>query len=270
MFADTSHARSIWDDIPQKWVGRHPTWDTVVQLICQDEMTFLIGPDSATRTEGVEYEYNVSIDENMPRALLSVKQWPQLDQIRYSLVPARMKEPRFWTNFFWKCREVGKCESLTEVGDLMKKLNTSSTHPQESVFHTLLKPLFEEEHAWLWWQQNEGKIKEELETSQEGLSLFLSAQADYTGHPTGNKELLESLLESCKYHKQRITILIGEIGAHSPLHGQIYCDRLLALNEELRAAIKRFQSLPGTPRGNEDCFSSSLPWEEDALCHYLQ
>eukprot|EP00667_Euglena_gracilis_P011387 EG_transcript_11625 len=299
----------IWYKYPPVWSGyRKAEWMMLAKILPKDENTFLIGPSrgvsDSERTELEHHEVQVTciledpLDSLMPCALLSLEKGGDLDESRFRLVPSKLTEPAFWRNFFWKCQEVGKCKSMSQVEALLQIINCplskrevsdpanrEKQEQQVAKLRDLLEPVRKMEAGRIWLQEHISKIEEDIRTANESIQL-LQEVLDRSVQVSTADELMESLFNSCKYRKQKISAVIGDLSEHCPWQSEELQDQLMQVNELLKEVLKqyRFKFPIATPGGdvvpdgscsanqkplptthleeNEDDFDSKMPWEE--------
>jgi len=122
-FVQDNEARRIGDAVPP-WTGYHEeeTMKRQILALSADERNFLRDPPS-----GVDFQFN--IEHSMPVAMAVLQEDTDLKQMRFSLVPKRVKEERFWRNYFYRVSLIKQSTQLSSLADqeLKKSPYTSSS-----------------------------------------------------------------------------------------------------------------------------------------------
>eukprot|EP01006_Ploeotia_vitrea_P055624 TRINITY_DN68016_c2_g3_i2.p1 TRINITY_DN68016_c2_g3~~TRINITY_DN68016_c2_g3_i2.p1 ORF type:complete len:355 (-),score=41.56 TRINITY_DN68016_c2_g3_i2:1163-2200(-) len=254
----------IWEKIPEKWQGdRANEWRALAQLLPKDHNTFLIGAErelgefeaSCCKECGIaidfaEYE---KVDETKTSscAVASLSSCKQLDDARFALVPKKVKDGIFWKRFFWKCGELSNCENSEKVLTMLCVLNTASIADEDQKakrvgeLKEILAEYLEIEGRRNWMKDNLERLTEETKTAQEASQLLTHymEKCSSGGVDEKDKDLMESLFESCKYHKQKISSMLGEITTKlDDTTGNATVEGLMKENEELQNVIKAYSS----------------------------
>jgi hypothetical protein len=280
---DTSTESPIWTKFPPLWKdSREQEWSLLVQQLFEDECTFTVAPshDLCTTVQKsslqnndivIDSTYEVDMLEIAPCAQLSLQLHPRLTLSRLHLVPKKVKEPLFWSNLFWKCRELGKCSTMQQVHTLLLVINspvvsvsttTSSSNEeqqsdliiQKTTLHkqkidAILEPVFELEKNRIWTDQQWPRIEEEIRTANNCIELLTDLLVGLSNNcipnssrSTTTTESMDSLFHSCQYHKQKISSIVGELVSHPCSKAEsIQTQLLTGINEDLNVAIKHYQ-----------------------------
>jgi len=108
-FVQERDQRRVGDAVPP-WVGFHEEEVMKSQIIAlsSDERNFLRDPPS-----GVEFQCN--LEQMMPVALTVLKEDADLEKMRFKLVPKRIKEERFWRNYFYRVSLIKQSTQLSSL-----------------------------------------------------------------------------------------------------------------------------------------------------------
>eukprot|EP00668_Euglena_longa_P045860 GGOE01061542.1.p1 GENE.GGOE01061542.1~~GGOE01061542.1.p1 ORF type:complete len:366 (+),score=70.47 GGOE01061542.1:97-1098(+) len=297
----------IWFKFPPLWDGhRKLEWTMLAKMLPKDENTFLVGPSRGMAdSERAELErlgihvvpiLEEPVDNLMPCALLSLEKESDLDKSRFRLVPSKLTEPTFWRNFFWKCQELSKCTSSSQVESLLRVINCpvskreiaeaagrEKCEQQAEKLRGLLEPLHKVEMGRIWLEEHTPSIEEGIRTAHESIQL-LQEVLDRSVQGSAADDLMESLFNSCKYRKQKISAVIGDLSEHCPWQCEELQGKLMEMNDMLKEALKQYRfkfplsshgvisasscstdpkSLPATnlPEGGDD-FDTKMPWDD--------
>lgn len=115
-FVQEKHARRLADDSCAPWVGFHQeeTMKKQILALSMDERNFLRDPPS-----GVDYHFELEV--MMPVALVMIREDPDLEPMRFKLVPRRVIEARFWKNYFYRVSLIKQSTQLSAMNELDKK-----------------------------------------------------------------------------------------------------------------------------------------------------
>jgi len=122
-FKQENETRRIGDGVPP-WEGYHEEAVMKRQILAlsTDERNFLRSPPS-----GVDFIFDV--EQKMPVAMATLKEDENLEKMRFQLVPKKIKEEKFWRNYFYRVSLVKQSTQLSSMADQEMKLsqNSSST-----------------------------------------------------------------------------------------------------------------------------------------------
>ncbi|XP_047127415.1 synapse-associated protein 1 isoform X1 [Hydra vulgaris] len=121
-FIQQNEDRRIGDAVAP-WCGYHEEelLKRQIMALSSDERNFLRDPPS-----GVEYSFE--INHMMPTAMATLKEDKELELMRFKLVPKRIKEEKFWRNYFYRVSLIKQSTQLSTLADLeLKKSPRSSS-----------------------------------------------------------------------------------------------------------------------------------------------
>jgi hypothetical protein len=125
-----------WDTVPERWTGRDGHWHQLVAVtLVEDENTFLVGPRRGINEDEqlllTQYGLNhraiaaaaslFDYDRDVHEGLLSL---PSLRSQRYRLVPQRITDVAFWSNFMWKVASLSSCGTQEQAQLLLSIVNS--------------------------------------------------------------------------------------------------------------------------------------------------
>eukprot|EP00794_Sanderia_malayensis_P000450 gene450-1092_t len=119
-FIREKHAKRTEDPVPP-WVGYNEEEEIKSQILSlsADERHFLRDPPS-----GVDFHFE--LDAVMPVALTILKEDKQLQAMRFKLVPQKIKEEKFWRNYFYRVSLIKQSSQLSTLANTELKRSTSS------------------------------------------------------------------------------------------------------------------------------------------------
>eukprot|EP00906_Rhabdomonas_costata_P028365 RCo040200 len=293
---DTTHEVPVWEKVPPLWAnGRAGEWALLVQQLIEDDNTFLCGFSESSSSSACSPKINFTFIENAadlaPCGMVSIERYPRLAEVRFRLVPRRVKETAFWQHFFWKCRELGNCSSATQVKEMLLVINCprggspEQRVSQELHLDELLVPLFGLEKNRLWLQERLQHYEATADAAKESARLLLdllgsspdissiSPAAVAPPEPRSSAVVpasadLDSLYQSCRFHKLMLSETLGEINEHGcALADELQCRFLGDVSEHLSRALREYaeaKSLSGS-----SAFSEGQPHRAGAVTETL-
>ena len=117
--------RPPWETPPAGWEVRRKEWRILVQNLCLDDNTFLVGPAGRSEPSHIDFERNPVTDT----CQVACTAYEPLADVRFRLSPKYVGDRDFWENFAWKARELGKKSTVQELGDTLRLLNTDPKGP---------------------------------------------------------------------------------------------------------------------------------------------
>lgn len=161
-FIHEKEARRIGDAVPP-WEGFHEESAMKRQILAlsADERNFLRDPPN-----GVEFSFDLS--QMMPVALAALNEDDDLKAMRFKLVPKRVKEEKFWKNYFYRVTLIKQSTQLSTMADL--ELNRSSMTSSSESLNT----------------KGGEKIKDTSTEDQEG-TVFPDVDQENAGSPSTNE-----------------------------------------------------------------------------------
>eukprot|EP00755_Sulcionema_specki_P038734 Sspe_Gene.111447::Locus_93529_Transcript_1_1_Confidence_1.000_Length_1044::g.111447::m.111447 len=259
-----------WDVVPEGWTGREKEWHLLITSLPLDPNCFLVAPrDPSTLSDSEEamlkacgmYEVlqfgftDEEYEQSIPQARAAATD-PAMVDIRLKLVPKWVSERDFWRNYFWKVRELGRCCDLSKVRVVLTVMNSDpdpypiddpSTDKKrrknqgllqgDDKIQEILGKVEEEEKARQWVEGMVKQIDDEVRCCNDNVVLIRRVQQRAN---TTSPELRESVYESCKYHKQKVASLLGQLdGMPMEKRGEALgpesdlVKKLVAVNEQL-------------------------------------
>lgn len=108
-FVQERREQRIGDAVPP-WVGYHEEEAMKRQIISlsSDERNFLRNPPS-----GVDYKFDM--EQMMPVAMAVLCEDPELEKMRFNLVPKKVDEVRFWKNYFYRVSLIKQSTQLSTL-----------------------------------------------------------------------------------------------------------------------------------------------------------
>lgn len=212
---------------------------------------------------------DVAAHEMDAKAMVDVlERFPAAGQVRFHVVPKYVVEDRFWKNLLARCRVYHQCPSITAVLDTMdllhKEPRLESGAPRKNGFGSasnaatlqeIRDKVCARQILSQWFDSKRNAARSELQTALGSLQLLQNL--------VGKREVSElsdSVRESCKYRKTKITALLGELQTVSHKlvdteldveHGELFLD-LVKLNSQLQDALQNYQRLKESEGNNGD------------------
>lgn len=126
-FVKEKHSKRTEDPAPP-WVGYHEEEEMKTQILSlsSDERNFLRNPPS-----GVEFYFE--LDASMPIALTILEEDKKLQDMRFKLVPKKVKEETFWRNYFYRVSLIKQSSQLSTLAhNQTESKRSNSSLNQES------------------------------------------------------------------------------------------------------------------------------------------
>eukprot|EP00112_Aurelia_sp_Birch-Aquarium-sp1_P014854 Seg3236.1 transcript_id=Seg3236.1/GoldUCD/mRNA.D3Y31 product="Synapse-associated protein 1" protein_id=Seg3236.1/GoldUCD/D3Y31 len=119
-FVKERHSKRTDDPVPP-WVGYNEEEEMKTQImsLSTDERNFLRDPPS-----GVDFHFD--LDAVMPVALTILREDKKLQDMRFKLVPKKMKEDKFWRNYFYRVSLIKQSSQLSTLAQSDKNNSDSS------------------------------------------------------------------------------------------------------------------------------------------------
>jgi hypothetical protein len=322
----------VWEQPPAQLTAFRDEWRTLVLGMMQDENTFIITQERLKDYPGVWSKVLAlvpMVDEGgatLPPGAIApmseasvltmmavvqerlVLKLPEVDQLRFRICPRYVSDSALWNNLQFRLAALHMCASIAAAMDLLTLLNTEpsaqnseggrkkniGTWDNLSLLQQIRDAVTAKAVQSQWVEQKKKVALEYLESARNSCSMLLSLLTN--GDRTESGELMESIAESCKYHKTKISGLIGEVcapGASEKLQGSgleeegVLLEKLLELNEDLHQALERYTlrtpaASKGPPQGSgtnrsearpqeglsgspdsDTAFNAQLPWDDD-------
>lgn len=122
-FIQEKENRRLGDAVPP-WVGFHEekVMKSQISALSADERNFLRDPPS-----GVDFQFR--LEHMMPIAISVLKEDKDLEAMRFNLVPKKIKEERFWRNYFYRVSLIKQSTQLSSLSlkDAKKSPRSSSS-----------------------------------------------------------------------------------------------------------------------------------------------
>eukprot|EP00128_Syssomonas_multiformis_P012129 Colp12_sorted_trinity150504_noHs@735 len=98
------------------WVGYKEEEQMKAQILVlsEDQRHFLVDPPSGA-------QFNFSLETYFPIALATLKEDPNLEKMRFALVPKKVSEERFWRNYFYRVTLIKQSSQLTSISKTAKR-----------------------------------------------------------------------------------------------------------------------------------------------------
>jgi hypothetical protein len=188
-----------------------------------------------------------------------LEEYPDVNRVRFEVVPRVVSEENFWTNMLWKCHAFRRCNSvemaLKAASALMPERRAMAGGTRRKNYGL---PNVENELQQLrdrvgactlkaqWLDSKRRAARSEVQASLGSFQLLsnLISKREVS-------ELADSVCESCKYRKAKTASLLGELNS-SPKEvegtdlavdqGELYID-LLRTNEELHRVLEQYERM---------------------------
>ncbi|RHW72086.1 hypothetical protein DPX39_060045900 [Trypanosoma brucei equiperdum] len=326
----TSEGDLVKSVIPKELVANPPTdweeaaeeWSRLTMFSLQCVSSCLISPSAILENEAVTERLCALLGVNSVKDLPIPPQagfcWPSQELVRWvlsakvvhefrsSLVPRYISDEQYWVNISWRFQLYQMCCSALQLLDVMEAVatkpnvagdvdadNTDTVSKNEDMnWQKLRHELTERYELAAWVEERCSAALAEVDLASANLHLLISLVQK--GEVT---DLGDSVLESCKYHKTKLSRLIGVAMAQPEklLNSELCCEkgslfaRLVNMNKELGTVIESYTLLPKrdssemvrratvdgdlapcdanvlAQRQNSDdaVFEAALPWEND-------
>nr|CCC91106.1 conserved hypothetical protein [Trypanosoma congolense IL3000] len=318
--------KALFVNPPAEWEATNEEWERLTLLMMQSSAACTIAPsmilDDEEAVSKVCELVGVDLPEMLPKPSTvgacspseGLVQWilsrEEVHRFRSQLVPRYLSDEEYWANISWRFRLFQMCRNPSQLLDVMEITSSqrkSSTEEKPSgvggkcvvktdeiSWQALRQELKElREHAD-WVRERCSTVKTELKLAAGNLQLLANfIKKGEVG------ELGDSLLESCKYHKTKLSRLLGNLKAQQERleNSELCCEKgtlflqLVDFNEQLRKTIEAYVSIPKgglpapvvttSPEDNppdpamctavddeasgDVVFEAALPWENDIV-----
>eukprot|EP01062_Namystynia_karyoxenos_P036986 TRINITY_DN26931_c0_g1_i2.p1 TRINITY_DN26931_c0_g1~~TRINITY_DN26931_c0_g1_i2.p1 ORF type:complete len:341 (+),score=76.71 TRINITY_DN26931_c0_g1_i2:70-1023(+) len=251
-----------WETPPAAWrPGRVEEWSTLVRELPADDATFLAGvPAGLSQAEAAalsaaDWSWDDAQTDSLTPSSVAALQDKRLAAVRLRLVPARCRERNFWSAYWWKLRELGRLTTTAQVDAFLRVANRDPAGARVGAVVEALEAAARARHEL---EDLAKQCAEELRAASDNAALLRRVgQRHLAGKKMDSRELMDSVFESCKYHKQKVGVLIARLEELPPDKrvaglGPELMGRLHAANAELGAAITEHRragldTAPGQP-----------------------
>lgn len=109
------------------WVGYNEEEAMKQQILAlsQDKRNFLRNPPAGV-------QFNFDYEALFPVAIATMQEDPELDKMRFELVPKQVKEEIFWRNYFYRVSLIKQSAQLTSLAQQTGSLDNSDKKSKES------------------------------------------------------------------------------------------------------------------------------------------
>lgn len=277
--------------VPPQLQAYSAEWHEFLSGIVAEENTFCVPLhvylDDAAAMDRLEAICGVTADklrgiieqidhhEMGAKAMIDIlEKFPDARQVRFQVVPKYTVEDKFWKHLMGRCRVYHQCPSISAALDAMDILHkeprlvghhtehhhsssegdaskAARKHGYGSTLNaSTLQEIRDKVNARQvlsqWFESKRNAARSEIQTALGSLQLLqnLLTKKEVS-------ELSDSVRESCKYRKTKVTALLGELQgvSHKLVDtdldvecGELYLD-LVKLNSQLQAAISSYQRL---------------------------
>ena len=245
--------KTPWELIPSNWDNRRSQWVTLSKALCDDENTFLVGPQGRT---GIINNINFELPSApSPEMQIASSEFSALSTVRFRISPKWVSDSNFWINFVWTLRELTPCSSIEEVKERLQILNTQPepqlpvgeyakgkgiTQPP-NIIEGIITKITAAKDATAKLDSLKLSVNEEMKTCDENASLLVRI----IGRNSQNSDLKESVYESCKYHQQKVKQLISQIEeSDEEVRFEVSTEGLKAALETTEQAITKYHETP--------------------------
>ncbi|KAH9579831.1 hypothetical protein LSM04_002442 [Trypanosoma melophagium] len=309
---------------PPEWESPVEEWKMVTEAALMEENTCIVPPNSITENEEIASQLckclkvdsitdlPIPADVDACKPSKEVVDWllssPVKLEFRSSLVPRLVEDEDYWVNVSWRFHLYQMCRNTDQLLDLVE---IASTEPNPvDTTGTQRKKNIGVSNNTEYWKQLRDKVQ-----SKRALTHWIQEQINNVNHEielaSGNLQLLtkiikkrevtdlgNSVCESCKYHKTKLSRLMGDLESEqeklndsvlSTKQGSLFT-QLVETNEMLRVKIEAYTALcSGHPsegwenlsseekveeptktvveeeKETDVVFEAALPWEEEDL-----
>lgn len=173
-FLQKKRERQIGDASVPPWVGYQESEAMKQQILAlsTDKRNFLRNPPSGV-------QFNFDFDHHYPIAMATLKEDPNLEKMRFDLVPKNLKEEIFWRNYFYRVSLIKQSAQLSTLAEMTR---SGSEQPSSSASST--------SSAVIIGSTNAGTISRS--SSSRSLNRSDSENASATPQKMGSLDQLDS------------------------------------------------------------------------------
>ena len=283
------YAGGLWNVLPSKGRG----WARLLEMLLEEENFYVVSCNTVLESkqselaalgllERVEARRQEVFGGGAVAPLFSQEavSFPVVHTMHFSVMPRLVTDEVFWKNVFWRLLVLSDLSDLSVAAEVAVLL-THEPHPvaetaarrrnvglgNDKLKGALANEVrrIEAESAWV-----EAKVTEISETIRNATSCLCTLKG--VRNKSGQSELVQSLVDSCAFHKTKVGSLLGELAAHpveallgttlSPIEqcGVVY-KQLLDLNADLKDALVPLEPSNVPTVSTDDGFV--LPTESD-------
>ncbi|ORC90779.1 uncharacterized protein TM35_000072030 [Trypanosoma theileri] len=262
---------------PSEWESPVEEWQMIAESVLMEENTCIIPPSRIIENKEIASKIckclKINSIANLPtpaevdacKPSKEVVEWilssSEKMEFRSSLVPRLVGDEDYWVNLSWRFHLYHMCRNTDQLLDLVEIVSTEPD-PVDKTGTQRKKNIGVPNNTEYW-----KKLRDEVQ-SKRALKHWIQEQVNNVNHEIelacGNLQLLSKLIkkrettdlgnsvcESCKYHKTKLSRLMGDLAAEqeklndselSVEHGSLF-SRLVETNEMLRIKIEAYTDL---------------------------
>ncbi|KAJ9459457.1 hypothetical protein DIPPA_31727 [Diplonema papillatum] len=216
--AEAADSAAAWCHVPESWTERGKEWEVLAKGVLLDDNTFLVGPCNRVAPSHINFER----DAVTPEYELACIAFKPLAEARFQLVPKWVSDQNFWANYQWKLRELARSTTIRELEATLRSLNKDPIIPplavgkrvknrgithENDVIAEIVARVEEERKTTQRLKDYAQQVGDEVSSATDNASLLKRVVARANGK---SSDLIDSVFESCQYHKQKLTALLEQ------------------------------------------------------------
>uniref|UniRef100_A0A7M5XHG9 BSD domain-containing protein n=2 Tax=Clytia hemisphaerica TaxID=252671 RepID=A0A7M5XHG9_9CNID len=208
----------------------------------QDERNFLRDPPS-----GVDFQFN--LEHMMPVALAVLKDDEELERMRFTLVPKRIKEDRFWRNYFYRVSLIKQSTQLSSLSLNKDPRSRSSESLNKSSDKSDSSPTTQQDTSQQI-QQHDEPIHTE----------------DVAGSPTTNEFASDAFDDNAHLSEEEMTQMLGGLNDKTEGEGTTTTtsnDNDWELDKELQEELESFELVNDDGTKGESDDDEDNEWQKE-------
>jgi hypothetical protein len=265
-----------WEHPPATWTDSPGQWRALVLGLLSNENTYLIPPVRLVEAEPTKAALLTAplaqlslppvpgpFDRDTAPNTKAIDSYEKRDELRYALVPRLVSEENFWANSVWRVKALRSTSSAPTAIALLRVLNTEPSEPPTDAEAPRLRNVGNYENtealdkierllatlreAEAWAATKRDTISAELKSCRSNLQLLRNLMAG----ATTSVELVESVRDSCAYHKAKLASHISDLDqvdsaqlmASPDLQapeGAVYTE-LLETNQDVQQILREYE-----------------------------
>ena len=237
-------------------------WNSFISEVLREENTYSVPPSTILEnTEAVSAlqalniklppEAAASISTLSESVMSSVLEVPGVNELRFRISPKYVLDDHFWNNLAWRATLFQQCTALGQLLDVMdivnkqppfegsRKRNLGNPANAGALQH-IRDVVGATSITSQWLESKRAAAQAELQSALSAVQLLSSLSTKKE-----QSELSESVCESCRYRKSKVTALLGEVQASAskfegtdlaPESGELYRE-LVDVNTSLHDVL---------------------------------
>ncbi len=289
-----------WENPPVQFIDHKEEWKELILGMLLDENSCIVSSSHLFSVDGVQQKFDQLVNDETALPAMSTAESESLkraiqvaiaghlseaERLRFRICPRWVSDAHLWENLTFRLVTFHRCKAIEQCLDVLDLVNTEPTPrpvgltaeggvtAEDSVrkrnvgswlnaatLQQIRDSVLAKRSVTEWSKSKKTQALDIIENGKNAYQML----SNLLQNPNESVELLDSVAESCKYHKGKIAAIIGELsspGAAEKVpesfgltNGPIF-EQLLALNEDLHKVLETYGARPAQPLAS----SSSNP-----------